>query len=106
MINMIIMNKRRLFIFISLIVVMLSCSENKETVAANQNINNEWKSLLDKDLSQWQSFLGIPHKSTGIEGYENIDDVTGPGTPLGLTNKKNVFSIIQENDEIILKVTG
>lgn len=65
-----------------------------------------WHDLIDKDLSQWDIFLGIPHKSSGIQGYETVEDVRGGQPPLGLGNKKNVFSVIEEDNEQIVKVTG
>ncbi|MGC6431648.1 MAG: 3-keto-disaccharide hydrolase [Jejuia sp.] len=67
---------------------------------------NTWKNLIDKDLSQWDIWLGIPHKSSGIKGYENVENVRGGYPPLGLGNKKNIFSIIEEDGEQLLKITG
>ncbi|NME68085.1 ThuA domain-containing protein [Flammeovirga aprica] len=66
----------------------------------------EWENLIDKDLSKWDIFMGAPHTKTDIEGYEKFDDVT-KGTPIGLNkDPKNVFSVINENDEEVLKITG
>ena len=93
------------FIFAAVFILFLSCNQDKKSSIENQVPEQEWKQLLDKDLSQWQPFLGVPHKSTGIEGYEDVEDIRS-GTPLGLSNRNNVFSVIEENDEIILKVTG
>jgi len=74
---------------------------------ANKNKSNGWENLLDKDLSKWDVWLGIPHKSTGIPGYETVENVKTDTYPaLGLGNKRNVFSVIQENGEDVLKVTG
>lgn len=78
------------------IFILFSCS----------NKTSEWTYLIDKDLSQWDVFLGIPHKSSGISGYENVEDVRGGYPPLGLGNKKNVFSVIDENGEDVIKITG
>lgn len=65
-----------------------------------------WNNLIDKNLSQWNIFLGIPHKDSGIKGYENVEDVRGGHPPLGLGNKKNIFSVIEENGEQVIKITG
>ncbi len=67
---------------------------------------SEWINLIDEDLSQWDIFLGIPHKISGIPGYETVEDVRGGYPPLGLGNKKNVVSVIKENDENVIKITG
>jgi len=70
-----------------------------------KNSDAGWENLLDKNLNKWEVFLGIPHKSVGIPGYENSIDIKN-GKPLGLGNHKNVFSVIEEDGEELLKVTG
>lgn len=92
-------------LFLWMLVIFFSCKQDKKATDTNEIPEQTWEQLLDNDLSQWQPFLGIPHKSTGIEGYENVEDVT-VGTPLGLGNQKKVFSVIQEEGETVLKVTG
>ncbi len=53
---------------------------------------DEWRELLDSDLSQWDIFMGAPHTTTDIKGYEKFDDVT-KGTPIGLNkDPKKVFT--------------
>ena len=71
----------------------------------SQNISS-WEDLIDSSLSKWDVFLGIPHKSSGIKGYEDVEDVRGGHPPLGLGNKRNVFSVIEEDNELLIKVTG
>ena len=70
----------------------------------------EWEYLLDRDLSKWETWLGIPHKSiTGLpEGTYRSDYVfVAMGQAMGLNNDpKNVFSVKEENDLPVLKVTG
>lgn len=63
-------------------------------------------SLLDNKLTQWYKWLGVPHFSvTGLPaGTPKGDGMNG--TPLGLQDPKNVFSVITSDDEKILKVTG
>lgn len=61
-------------------------------VSASLASADEWRDLLDPELSQWVIFMGAPHTSTNIEGYEKFDDVT-KGTPIGLNkDPKNVFT--------------
>ena len=90
--------------YLMVFTLVASCKDVKPTPKSTPS-KPSWKHLLDKDLSQWQPFLGIPHKSSNIEGYEHVEDVK-VGTPLGLVNTNNVFSIIEENGEPVLKITG
>lgn len=65
-----------------------------------------WLQLVDRKLSHWDIFMGVPHKSSGIKGYEQVEDVRF-GKPLGLNNDpKQVFSVIEENGEPVIKITG
>jgi len=69
-------------------------------------ISENWQLLLDEDLKHWETFIGVPHTSVILEGAQKSDDVH-VGTPLGLGNDpKEVFSVIKEKDEHVLKVTG
>ena len=67
-----------------------------------------WTNLIDPELSQWETFIGVPHATVkGLpEGTPQSDNVT-KGEPLGLGNDpKNVFSTIQEDGETLLYITG
>lgn len=70
-------------------------------------IATEWTDLLDKDLSQWDKFIGVPHLSVeGLEGVPKSEDVH-VGTPMGLNNDpKNVFTIVQQDGENVLRASG
>jgi len=66
----------------------------------------DWLHLIDTNLSHWDIWMGAPHSSTKIEGYAKFEDVR-IGTPIGLNiDPKKVFSVITENKEPILKITG
>ncbi|QBG46778.1 DUF1080 domain-containing protein [Verrucomicrobia bacterium S94] len=67
-----------------------------------------WKTLFDQELSNFEVWMGIPHDS--VEGLPP-GTPTSPdchnGIPMGLNNDvKNVFSIIEENGEPVLHVSG
>lgn len=66
----------------------------------------KWKSLLDKELSEWDVFMGVPHHSIiGLEGEPKGDGMEG--TPLGLNNDPlKVFSTIDEEGDVVLHVSG
>ena len=69
----------------------------------NISAPKEWTNLLDSELSQWDKFIGVPHKSVKLEGVEKSDDGK-KGIPLGLNNDPlNVFSM---NDEGVLVTSG
>jgi len=64
--------------------------------------NTNW---FDSNLSEWDIWLGAVHTSVDLD-VEKFDDVH-TGTPLGLNkDPKNVFSVVEENGEHILKITG
>lgn len=68
----------------------------------------EWHYLIDKNLSQFDTWIGIPHSSVkGLAaGTYQSDDIKN-GTPLGLNNDPlQVFTVIEENGEPLIKVTG
>lgn len=66
-------------------------------------LHGEWRALLDKDLSAFEIFMGVPHESVqGLPGGTPRD-----GKPLGLGNDpKQVYSVVEEDGKPVLKVTG
>ncbi|WP_108804232.1 ThuA domain-containing protein [Aquimarina sp. Aq107] len=70
------------------------------------NLTSKWTDLLENDLDCWEVWMGVPHSTTGLPGSSN-NVTNGSGTPLGLNNDPtNVFSIIEENGEKQLYITG
>jgi Domain of Unknown Function (DUF1080) len=68
----------------------------------------ETTELIDPSLSQWDTFIGTPHKTvTGLpEGTEMSEDGM-KGKPLGLNNDpKKVFSTVTEDGVTVLKISG
>lgn len=64
--------------------------------------------LLDTTLSNFEIWMGIPHASTeGLPpGTFQSSNVT-QGIPMGLNaDVKNVFQLIEENDELVLHISG
>ena len=64
--------------------------------------------LFDKDLSHFDIWLSIPHPTVkGLPEGTYQSAKMNSGSPIGLNNNlKNVFSIIEEQGEPILKITG
>ena len=99
---------RFVFVLGLLFLALLNCKHNHNPTLEQPKIEDSlevWEQLLDKDLSKWQPYLGVPHKDSNVPGYEDIEDLR-EGKPLGFSNLKNVFSVIEVNDELFLKVTG
>ncbi|MES2478838.1 MAG: DUF1080 domain-containing protein [Bacteroidota bacterium] len=69
-------------------------------------LNNNWTSLLTKDLSFWDKFIGVPHYSIiGLPDHPKGDGMNG--IPLGLNNDPlNVFSVEEIDGELVLHISG
>jgi len=69
-------------------------------------LKKEWTPLLDKDLSKWEMYLSYRHKD-GYNGDVPKDEDGKIIAPFGYNkNVNNVFSVIEENGEPVLKVSG
>ena len=87
---------------ITLTIVIISIFISCGSKTAN---NQKWESLLDMNLNQWDKFVGVPHYSVKLDGYEKGDGMEG--TPLGLNNDPlNVFSTVEIDGETVLKISG
>jgi hypothetical protein len=66
----------------------------------------EWTNLLDKDLSQWESYLSYRHQ-TNYNGNVPLDAAGIAVKPIGYNkDESKVFSIVSEKGEPVLKVSG
>lgn len=80
---------------------VLALTFGVHTSAAHQN---EWTNLLDKDLSQWDVYLSYPG-----DQIMSVIEGKAPATlqPIGLNkDDKRVFSVIEQDGELLLKITG
>lgn len=87
----------------------LSAVTSLATLASAQDSPSpDWMPLLDSKLSKWETFIGAPHSSvTGLPANTPQFDNVTKGTPLGLNNDtKKVFSVIEQDGQPILKITG
>jgi len=65
-----------------------------------------WRNLIDTSLSDWDIFMGAPHESSDLEGFEQFKDVT-KGKPIGLNkDPQKVFSVIEKDGNNVIKITG
>jgi Domain of Unknown Function (DUF1080) len=94
------MNYRVLFSFLALCLVIFSLGFIKE------KDNPAWTSLLDEKLSQWDTYLSYNHKAS-YNGKIPVDEHGDTIPPIGLDkDPAHVFSVIKENNDLVLKVTG
>lgn len=88
--------------FTVMVVMTISMSISSGT---NEKSSTKWEYLLDRELSQWDKFMGVPHYSVDLEGYEKGDGMKG--TPIGLNKDPlDVFTVVMEDGEPVLAVTG
>jgi hypothetical protein len=87
-----------------------SCAHIKESVQNNKV--EPWQYLLDSQLSQWEIWMGVPHKSvkglpvgTFVSDNLNVDGDTKDAMGLN-KDVKNVFSMTSENGEPVLHISG
>ena len=67
---------------------------------------DEWTPLLDKTLSKWENYQSFYHK-VGYKGEAPKDENGNLIEPIGYNvNKNNVFSVIMENGQPVLHITG
>lgn len=101
----------RLITRLTLVIVLsIGCLSGQAGADVPQKVPflKQWKPLLDAELSQFETWIGVPHSSVkGLpEGTYQSDDVHS-GTPLGMHPKgKQIFSTITEDGDIVLKITG
>lgn len=73
----------------------------------NEEIPADGITMLDKDLSKWDIWMGVPHTTVKDLDAPKFDNVMKGGIPLGLhKDPKGVYSVIKEDNELLLKITG
>ncbi|WP_417939065.1 3-keto-disaccharide hydrolase [Flavobacterium sp. RS13.1] len=78
------------------------------TSATNEtnSLEEGWINLLDKNLSKWDMYLSYKHQN-GYSGKVPTDVNGNEIPPIGYNkNVNNMFTVIQENKEPVLKVSG
>lgn len=64
--------------------------------------------LLDRDLSRFEIWMGVPHASVqGLPDGTYQSDNVHQGTPMGLnTDVKKVFTVLEQDGDVVLHITG
>jgi len=72
----------------------------------SSNENKEWTNLLDKDLSQWDSYLSYAYPE-GYKGEMPKDAQGNDLKPIGINNDSfGVFTMIEEDSDPVLRISG
>ncbi|TRX29922.1 DUF1080 domain-containing protein [Flavobacterium franklandianum] len=94
---------KKYFILIALAVLFSLASVTKNS---NPPKEESWIKLLDNNLSKWEMYLSYKHKN-GYSGKIPTDINGNEIQPVGYNkNVNNMFTVIQENNEPVLKVSG
>lgn len=108
------MKKRELLLALLCLQISFNTFAQKEGIVMKQDgpskrvKSKDWKPLLDKELTQWEVWTGIPHKSVKNlpEGYKVPADGV-PTEPIGLDNSLGIYKVTEgENGEPILNISG
>ena len=77
-------------------ILLFSCETQK----------NDWTSLLDPELSHWDSYLSYRYPEN-YQGEIPKDEDGNPLAPIGLNKDQyDVFTMIEENQEAVLRISG
>ncbi len=87
---------RNSIIILLSVFLFLSCNNTEE----------EWESLMDKDLAKWDRYLSYKHK-LGYDGQQPQDADGNLIPPIGLNKDGyDVFTVVNDNGEDVLKISG
>jgi len=89
-----------------IITAALTCIIFISFTSFHSTSNTEWTNLLDKNLSQWETYLSYRH----TENYNGEIPKNAKGEimqPIGYNkNTDSVFSVIEEDGKPVLRVSG
>ncbi|WP_417367404.1 3-keto-disaccharide hydrolase [Flavobacterium beibuense] len=86
-------------LFLLVAISLTGCKQKQEE-------EQGWKYLLDNNMTQWGKYLSYKH-TTDYNGNIPTDSLGNAIEPLGYDNDpEGVFTMIQENGEPVLKVSG
>lgn len=96
----------KLKFLLSITLIAFSLFSMASFIFPDNKDKDEWKPLLDKDLSQWEMYLSYRHKPD-YAGEMPTDENGNEIVPIGYNkNVNNVFSVIQENGAPVLRISG
>lgn len=83
-------------------------TQSQENPYPDKLKSKEWKSLLDRELSQWEVWTGVPEPSVKNLPKNYKKEVNGDHKqPVGLGDPMGVFKVVQEgHGDLILNISG
>lgn len=64
-----------------------------------------WTNLLNPKLDQWETYLSYHHQAS-YNGSIPLNEKGDTIQPVGYKNVNNVFSVVKEKNDLVLKVSG
>jgi hypothetical protein len=65
------------------------------------------RNLLDGQLSAWEVFTGVPHRSVQLPGFPASESEDGKtGKPVGLADPLKIFTVEIQDGKPILRISG
>ncbi|HVG40405.1 MAG TPA: DUF1080 domain-containing protein [Chitinophagaceae bacterium] len=84
---------------------LLGCAALLLTLLTSYKKDKAWTNLLDKNLSNWETYLSYRH-TTSYNGSLPKDASGQMIEPIGYNKEQTVFTVIEEKGEPVLKVSG
>lgn len=93
-----IIRMKRIALYLPTLLIVLACT--------SFTAPSGWIALLDKNLSKWETYQSFYHK-VGYNGKPPVNAEGNPIKPIGYNvNKNNVFSVVMQDGQPVLKITG
>jgi len=90
----------------SILIAIVFLFSLTSTTNKTDSFEDGWINLLDNNLSKWDMYLSYKHQN-GYSGKIPTDVNGNEIPPIGYNkNVNNMFTVIQENKEPVLKVSG
>ena len=99
----------KLSVFLSIFILNVSAYAQKELKTfLDKSKSDEWNIMLDKDLSQWEVWTGVPDVTLKNLPITYKKEANGDHKqPIGLGDPMGVFKVVEnENQELVLNISG
>lgn len=87
--------------------LVIAQSDIDQLDMAQSELSKTWRPLLSESLEGWEVFTGVPHRTTVVPGLARSEsDDCQDGTPVGLSDPLNIFSVEEREGDSVLAVSG
>jgi hypothetical protein len=88
------------------VAILLAAAAFSPRATTSAQTAGEWTPLLDKAMSQWETYLSFRHRQ-GYDGKPPVNDKGEAIRPIGYSKDVDkVFTVAEENGEPVLRVSG